>query len=192
MLQKTQRFIPGLSQLAVYCCKKNKTTEWVEKIYFRPRTLAKYFKCVRAFWLIRCFNKSQLPLVYDRLKACPHTWRTYPYRTSYRCLFSVQALVFGFYLSAVFAGTSAIGIFNKLLKSLEEQFKWKKNFVKRLFKVCFTYGTWLPDVEDLSRKKVFSFRPKEDELFSLTRYFTWNCGKRLAFYFVKQDTQISC
>lgn len=33
-------------------------------------------------------------------------------------------------------------------------------------------GTWLPDVEDLSRKKVFSFRPKEDELFSLTRYFT--------------------
>lgn len=33
-------------------------------------------------------------------------------------------------------------------------------------------GTWLPDVEDLSRKKVFSFRPKEDELFSLTRSCT--------------------
>ena len=68
----------------------------------------------------------------------------------------------------------------------------EKSFVKRLFKACFTYGTWLPDVEDLSRKKVFSFRPKEDELFSLTRSCTWNCGKRLAFYFVKLDTKISC
>ena len=48
----------------------------------------------------------------------------------------------------------------------------EKNFVKRFFKVCFTHGTWLPDVEDLSRKKVFSFRPKEDELFSLTRSCT--------------------
>ena len=102
---------------------------------------------------------------------------SYPYRTSYHCLFSVQALVFGLYLSAAFAGTSTSGIFNKLSKSLEEQFKWK-NIVKGLFKACFTHGTWLPDVEDLSRKKVFSFRPKEDELFSLTRSCTWNCGKR--------------
>ena len=67
----------------------------------------------------------------------------------------------------------------------------EKNFVKRLLKACFTHGTWLLDVEDLSRKKVFSFRPKEDELFSLTRSCTWNCGKSLAFYFVKQDTKIS-
>ena len=37
MLQKTQRFIPGLSQLAVYCCKKKKNHRMGLKDLFQTK-----------------------------------------------------------------------------------------------------------------------------------------------------------
>lgn len=57
------------------------------------------------------------------------------------------------------------------------------NLLKKKEKVRSTYGPWLPNVDALSRKKVFSFRFKDEELFSLTRSWTYSGWQtKIKFY----------